>query len=1292
MHIRIVALVLLSLYFTSMGLFAQEEIRFERITSQQGLSQNTVNCILQDRDGMLWVGTMDGLNKYNGTDFELYVNDANNPYSLKNNAITALYEDSQGTLWIGTRKGLHAFDRATERFTCYVDSSLNPNYNRVIAIVEDTNQNLWLGYEGNGLGKLSLKTKKMTSYAPIFSNTIQALRFDNKSNSLWIGTNTPNLLSFDIRKEKFIAYPYSDKPQGDDALFCIANDGKGKLWLGTHASGLLIFDLQTKQFSPFEAKELNGYAITAIYHEKNGTVWIATQGNGLLKYQRAQRTFSKYIFDPTDQKSLSNNDVNIIFKDISGMFWFGTYNGGINKYDPTKNRFKHYKKEANNTNSLSANGMRGIMEDSKGRLWVGTTLGGLNLIDRAKNQFMLFSTSQPNTLIDDRINMIAEDRNGNIWVAMLNKGLCRITVTPDSRTGKETYTFKTYTNKEGDVNSLPHNGVLGLLYDKDAHILWVGTQKGLSKFDLEKQKFENYFSNAANPDSLSSPVVKFMAQDTDENILWLATDGGLNKFDKKAKTFKRYLQSNDPTSIASNALNALLIDRDGTLWVGTVGGGLDRFDKQMESFVHFTEKEDGLPNNVIYGILEDEAGYLWISTNKGIAKFDRNANDFYNYHEEDGLQDDEFNIFAFGKSPRTGEMFFGGINGFNSFFPNQIQLNDFQPNIIFTDFKIFNKSIKDYENSPLKQSIAIAKEIILSYKDNVFSFDFASLDYKNPSKVKYKYMMEGFDREWIETNYKRRTATYTNLPEGDYVFRVKATNSDGIWSKNEASLKITLTPPFWKLLIFKIFVVSSCLGILFFWYRQRIKSVESKREQLEKLVSLRTAEISRQNEEINVQKNELEKLYTDIKTLAIIGQEITSTLAINKIVMTVYEHINQLMDASGFGIGVFVRDKNQLEFTNFMENASPLETFYHRLDDSQRFSVWCFINRRELFLNDAEKDYTQYISQRTAPIMGKVAQSIIYLPLFAENQPIGVLTVQSFQKNAYTEQHLTLLRNLASYVAIAIDNADNYRHLELIKKTIENKNRYTTDSIRYAKTIQEAILPDQEVMENAFGEGNYFVIYQAKDIVSGDFYWCRCFENRIYFAVIDCTGHGVPGALMSMIGNTLLTDIITEHTDFSPAQILEAIHHNVRSALKQKGNNNDDGMDIALCMIEKNEQHQKITFAGAHLSLWYIADGKLQRLRGNIHSVGGRHKDTYHFTDFEINANSGDMIYLSTDGFTDQNNIDRIKYGSKQFQEDLLAIADSPIQSQDEFLRAALAKQLQNTDQRDDITVVGIRL
>jgi serine phosphatase RsbU (regulator of sigma subunit) len=622
-----------------------------------------------------------------------------------------------------------------------------------------------------------------------------------------------------------------------------------------------------------------------------------------------------------------------------------------------------------------------------------------------------------------------------------------------------------------------------------------------------------------------------------------------------------------------------------------------------------------------------------------------------------------------------------------------MESNSFLPNVVLTDFKIANKSVKDYDNSPLKTHISLTKEIAISYEDNFFSLDFVSLDLRNPTKIKYQYKMEGFDKDWRETNYKRRTATYTNLPEGTYFFKVRATNSDGLWSKNEVNLKITIEPPFWKTTLFRVLTVVLLLGFLFYFYQQRVRQIEMQKQKLETLVRLRTDEISRQKEEINIQKNELEKLLNDIKTLTLIGQEITNALDLQTIISTVYENVNQLMSANGLGIGIYNKEERQIVFEGFIENGKPLAKFTHALDDERRFSVWCFLNQREVFLNDVEKDYKSYITARQSPMMGKAAQSMIYVPLFIENKIIGVLTVQSLEKNSYHAQHLDLLKNLASYIAIAIDNANNYRQLEIAKRTIEEKNRYTTDSIRYAQTIQHSILPTEEMLDACFGFQNHFVIYKAKDLVSGDFYWCKKIGNRIFFAVVDCTGHGVPGAFMSMIGSILLNEITSQKPYLLPAEILEEMHEQVRIILRQEDKYNDDGMDMGLCLLENVNNGKKLTFAGAQFPLYRVNSLDVVKYRGENRSIGGKQKDKHIFTNTVIeDLQKGEMIYLLTDGFTDQNDLHRIKYGSSRLQEKLKHICTLPLFSQKEILEKELEAQLAGTEQRDDITFLGIKI
>ncbi|SFE90126.1 two-component regulator propeller domain-containing protein [Thermoflexibacter ruber] len=1288
--------LLILLFFNVLEINAQESIRFERITIKDGLSQNTVTCILQDRMGYLWIGTLDGLNKYNGLDFEVYKNEIDNPRSLQSNLISALFEDSEGSLWVGTRRGLHYFNKAREEFTLIVDSTLNPNGNRVTSIVEDKNKQLWISYEGNGIAKLDLKAseKKLQSYVhiPNYANSlpnngVYALFYHK--NLLWIGAETPQLISFDTEKEQFQTYSYPTFSKDADALLHISADEKGEIWIGTATNGIFLFNDRKKEFLPFYSENslLKGYSIRQLFHLPNGDMWIASQGNGLIKYNKSKNIFIPYQFDATNPMSLSNNDINSIFQDKAGLFWIGTYNGGLNKYDPDKARFKHYQKEANNPNSLSANSMRGIFEDSKGRLWVGTTLGGLNMIDRQTGKFTLFSTKSLPPISEDRINMIVEDKYGNIWVSTLNKGLDKITF--DSKTNLPKVTNIQYI--ANNPNSLINNGTRGLYYDSKEDVLWIGTTGGLSKLDLQTGSFENHYASN-HPDSLSHATVKYIVQDTDENILWIATEGGLNKYDKAKKKFKRYVSDvSNPKSLSNNILNCLLVTKQGNLWVGTVGGGLNYFDKKTETFTYYTEK-NGLPNNVIYGILEDEKSNLWLSTNRGLAKFNPKTLEVYNYFEEDGLQSNEFNLYAFHKN-KKGEMFFGGINGFNTFLPSAMESNSFSPNVVLTDFKIANKSVRDYDNSPLKAHISLTKELTISYEDNVFSLDFVSLDFKNPTKIKYQYKMEGFDKDWRETNYKRRTDTYTNLPEGTYFFKVRATNSDGLWSKNEVNLKITIEPPFWKTTVFRVLTVILLLGFLFYFYQQRVRQVEMQKKKLENLVTLRTNEISRQKEEINIQKNELEKLLNDIKTLTLIGQEITNALDLQTIISKVYENVNQLMAANGLGIGLYDKENRQIVFEGFIENGKTLTKFTHALDDERRFSVWCFLNQREVFLNDVESEYKKYITARQSPIMGKAAQSMIYVPLFIENKIIGVLTVQSLEKNSYHAQHLDLLKNLASYIAIAIDNANNYRQLEIAKRTIEEKNRYTTDSIRYAQTIQHSILPTEEMLDSCFGFQNHFVIYKAKDLVSGDFYWCKKIGNRIFFAVVDCTGHGVPGAFMSMIGSILLNEITSQKPYLLPAEILEEMHEQVRSILRQEDKYNDDGMDMGLCLLENVSHGKKLTFSGAQFPLYRVNSLDVVKYRGENRSIGGKQREKHIFTNTVIeDLQKGEMIYLLTDGFTDQNDLHRIKYGSSKLQEKLKHIYTLPLFSQKEILEKELEAQLTGTEQRDDITFLGIRI
>ncbi len=443
---------------------------------------------------------------------------------------------------------------------------------------------------------------------------------------------------------------------------------------------------------------------------------------------------------------------------------------------------------------------------------------------------------------------------------------------------------------------------------------------------------------------------------------------------------------------------------------------------------------------------------------------------------------------------------------------------------------------------------------------------------------------------------------------------------------------------------------------------------------------------------IRRQKEELEKAYQNIQTISDIGKEITATLDFETLVQTVHASVDSLIDATVFGVGITNSTVNKIEFKSYIEKGETQSYFYESLDDDHKFSVWCLKNQQSVVINDLETEYMKYIPKDKFEFSSEMPRSIIYLPLIIENEAIGVITVQSFKRNAYKVIDTTILQTLASYVSIALDNSNAY-------EVIKDKNKNITNSIRYAQTIQEAILPSPSVMDRYLTE--HFIIYRPKDIVSGDFYWFSHVpaevtggSEKLFIAAVDCTGHGVPGAFMSMIGSTLLDEIIEQKKIYDTANILEMLNEAVKEALKQESKVNDDGMDVGLCLLEREGQGVKVTFTGAKRPLYYFDkdENKVFVVKGDTKSIGGIQRKKRDFTKQTLHLKSGDILYLSSDGMVDQSNLEKEKFGTKRLIELLEETALMHLPEQERAIEQALDTHQGEAEQRDDILLMGIQV
>jgi PAS domain S-box-containing protein len=830
---------------------AQNKLQFKRLTVNQGLSQSGIACILQDTQGFMWFGTQDGLNKYDGYNFTVYKHDELDSYSLSDNWINSIYEDKSGTLWIGTDSGgLNKFDRQTDEFTHYQHDPDNPNSlgaNRVLSIYEDKSGSLWIGTDSGGLNKFDRQTEQFTHYThnthdpnSLGNNTVLSI-FEDKLGIFWIGTNGGGLNKFDRETAQFTHYTYDPADSNSlssTSVLTIYEDLSGSLWIGTNGGGLNKFDRETAQFihyihDPDNPNSLNHTTVSSIAEDRFGNLWLATTswysnsyGKGLDKFTPKTGQFTHYIHDPANPNSLSDNPVISVLRGNSEILWIGTSAGGINTLDQKDHKFTHYTHDPANPNSLTDNTVMSIYEDQSGMIWIGTDDGGLTKFERKTGKFTHYQhePDNPNSLSSDNVWATYEDRNGTFWVGTFGSGLDKF--------DRETQQFTHYTHNPNNPNSLSDNTVASIYEDHFGN-LWIGTLSGgLNKFERETGNFTHYTSDPNNLHSLSDNNI-FLIYEDQSNILWISTlNGGLNKFDQKTGEFTHY--KHDPHNRNSLSYNRIVSMHEypaGTLWIGTYGGGLDKFDTASETFTHYTEK-DGLPNNSVVGILADDEGNLWLSTGKGLSKFNPQTETFRNYDVSDGLQGNEFDgVKAYLKS-KTGEMFFGGLNGFNAFYPEQVKDNPHIPPIVLTDFKKIDESVK------LDIAISETKEIKFSYKDNFFGFEFAALDYTNPKKNQFAYKLEGFDKDWIYAG-TRRYATYTNLDGGTYTFRVKGSNNDGVWNEEGTSVKIIITPPPWKTwwayTLYVVVLVTAVLGYVQWKTRAQARENALLRENERKL-------------------------------------------------------------------------------------------------------------------------------------------------------------------------------------------------------------------------------------------------------------------------------------------------------------------------------------------------------------------------------------------------------------------------------------------------------------------------
>lgn len=827
--------ILFILFFIDISAsFAQKpELNFKHISTETGLSNSTIEAICQDHRGFIWFGTRDGLNRYDGYQMTVYRTDTDST-SISDNYIRYIYEDRQKTLWIATNNGLNKYDETTNRFTRYKHDSRDRNSissNIVTCIYEDRNGSLWISTQG-GLNLFDRKKGYFTRFrnqpgkpGSLPDNRVNYL-FEDQQGNFWVATRR-GLSLFNRETMTFspIKYPGTQRQAGVVPNIIVINqDDKGMLWLGTEENGLFLFNYKNYSYKQYLHDEkypssLGSNLVRCILRDKDGKMWVGSINGGLDLFDPERKFFFNYKNIPGDALSLSQRTVSSLFEDRQGNFWVGTHRGGVNVYMPDTYKFRLYRQEADD-NSLSYNDVRTFFEDKEGNIWIGTDGGGLNLFDPTKGSFRHYQYHpfDPRSIGSNEILDIMEDSRGNLWVSTWGGGLCLL----DRKSGR----FTRFMNNPEDKTSISSDFVQKVFEDRNRN-LWVATYYGgLNILDSKTMKFRRFIGDTSAGNFLKGNNIVSINQDRDGNLWFGTDDGGLNCYDPKTRVFSHYFdkEENKPD------LRIIFNDSKGRMWVGQ--RGLFLFDNHRKSFSLFSDPA-GLSDEFIKGIIEDHRGNFWIATSNGITQMNPDNLFFKKYNTGDGLQGLEFEANSFLKA-RDGRMFFGGINGFNAFYPDDIKVNKFVPPVYITDFQVSNKKVvASGENSPLKNDIVATHKISLTYKQSTFSFGFAALNFTGAENNQYAYKLDGWDKDWNFVGTERR-ASYNNVSPGTYTFYVKASNNDGVWNQTGTSIVIIITPPFWATWWFRLLAAALVISAVVFYLRIKRKYELSKLEERKK--------------------------------------------------------------------------------------------------------------------------------------------------------------------------------------------------------------------------------------------------------------------------------------------------------------------------------------------------------------------------------------------------------------------------------------------------------------------------
>jgi ligand-binding sensor domain-containing protein/signal transduction histidine kinase/DNA-binding response OmpR family regulator len=912
---------------------------------------NAIRCIFKDYKGFMWFGTGDGLVKFDGINLSVYENDPKSETSLSHNIINTIIEDKDKNLWIGTSEGLNLYNRNKDNFirTENMKDIISKLDSRFInALLCDEAGNIWIGTYG-GVYRFNKKINKLinfrdTGLQSISLNMVTSLAAD-KENNIWVGTQ--NGLNLFINEQKGFRQFFADKNNpsslSNNNISKIFVDDKGIIWIGTSGGGLnrIIRAGQDYKFKNISNHTLpsglsNDYIIS-LASDISGNLWIGTDNGGLNRLNILTDQIDVYKVIEGDEHSINSNSIWSLFIDNEERLWIGTNNKGINVIDNKLRKFEFYQKNRFNKNSLPDDDVRGFTEDKNGNIWIATDGGGVCKFEPVSRKISIPNESK---LTNNAAQCIICDPDNHLWVGTWGGGIDKL-----DNNGKILKNYKLETD-----SGFGNNNIFNIISDSDGNI-WAGTAgSGLFIYDKTTDNFIAVKSNNNSTILFNSAYITSLVKDS-ENTIWVGSLNGLLKVKKVTGNIletEDIFHSTDPSSISSNRIEIIFIDSKNRLWLGTTDNGLNLYNKNNNSFTIFLKK-DGLSGNYIMGIQEDKEGHLWISTNKGLTRFNYPTLEFTNYSKDDGLNTNEFYMRSFFKS-KKGEFYLGGEKGFNVFNADKIKNNSYVPSVYLTDFKINNKSVEiGGENSPLQKQISETNEVTLSYNQSSFSIDFIAINYTRSTRNQYCYKLQGFEDEWNCLG-NRRSAIYTNIKPGKYVFLVKGSNNDGIWNEIPTKLTIVIKPPLWERWWAKISYLILIAGItivIFNFLKERIRIKNQLK--LEQMAREKEHELNEQN--IQFFTNISHEFRTPLSLIIAPLEKIISSTQpeIKESISVIYRNAqrllqltNKLMDFRKLEGGII---KLKVEYGEILSFIKEVTSYF--IDDSKRRNINMIIKSDE---------------------------------------------------------------------------------------------------------------------------------------------------------------------------------------------------------------------------------------------------------------------------------------------------------------------------------------------------------